>query len=482
MSRRSLPALVGLLTGLLCAGNASAQDAKFNAQHARFDATGTGLAVVAGPDVLPAWRGGAGVLLHVADKPFALYTRLNGKRELTAVVQQSSVVLEVHGGFGFGGIADLGIVIPVAPVLVWGGGADGLPVPGGVDGAAMGDIALIPKVQFLNPKKTKYVGLGLQVPVSLPTGQGTRYLGDGGVNVALDILAEFRIWKLRVLGNISPIHVRPKFEYGDITRQFGMDWRAGLSFQVMDSLALRGEAWGTVSYVGDANKTTGEWSFSVSMTPGEIVQMEIGVGSGLGGFTTPGIRAFAGARFTIPGKADPAEAVEEAPAPVEAAPAPVEAAPAPVEEPVAPDAPAEVAPEVPAEAPAVEEAVEASQETATDAVEAAEETGAEAVEETAAEPVEAAEETAADAVEAAEETAADAVEAAEETADDAVEAVEETADEAVEETTDEAVEAAEEAAGDAAEAVEETADDAEKAPEEAVEDATEAVPPADAPE
>ena len=455
MLRRCLPALVALL-GLTVAAPAVAQDVKFNAQHARFDATGTGLGVVAGPDVLPAWRGGAGVLLHVADKPFALYSRSSGSRELAAIVQQSTMLVQLHGGFGFGGIADLSVVVPVSPVIVWGSGADGIPgSTGGGDGAGMGDITLIPKVQILSPKKTKFFGFGVQIPVGLPTGHGTRYLGDGGVNVALDLLAEVRVWKFRILANVSPIHVRPRFEYGDIVRQFGMDWRGGLSFQMFETLAVRAEAWGTVSYVGTENRATSEWAVSVSLTPGDVVQMELGVGSGLGGFTTPGVRAFAGARFTIPGPQEP-DMVEEGV----------------VEETVETSGPVDSVP------PEASEVVEEAEETATDAVEDASDAAEEAIDE-AADAVEAADEAASEAAEDADEAATDAAEGAEEAATDevdeaagdVVEEVEAAADE-VEETADEAVEDVQEATEkeveEAAETVEEAAEEAQDAAEEAV--------------
>ena len=301
MQRALLSALVAATLAL--PGSALAQDVfKYNAQHARFDATGTGLATVASPNVLPAWKGGGGLAFHVSDTPFALYTRVNGKRSATEIVQQSALIAELHGGFGFGGIADLGVVLPIAPVVVWGAGAD-IPVQG-TDGPAIGDLYLLPKVQILSPKNTKVLGFGVQLPVGIPTGQGARYMGDGGLNFAVDLLAELAFWRLRILANVAPIHIRPKVELGDMQRQFGMDWGAGVSYQLLDTLALRAEAWGTVSYVGTADKATGEWAASVSMTPADFVQLELGFGSGMGGFTTPKVRAYAGVRFTAPDARD----------------------------------------------------------------------------------------------------------------------------------------------------------------------------------
>jgi hypothetical protein len=301
MHRALLPALIAAVLAL--PGGALAQDAlKYNAQHARFDATGTGLSVTASPTVLPAWKGGGGLSFHVSDSPFALYTGKLGNRTATEIVQQSTLVAELHGGFGFGGIADLGIVLPIAPVVVWGGGGS-IPVQS-TDSPAIGDLYLVPKIQILNPKKTKVVGFGVQLPIGIPTGQGTRYMGDGGLNFSVDLLAEVAFWRLRILANIAPIHVRPKVEIGDMSRQFGMDWKAGLSYQLLDTMALRAEAWGSVSYVGTADRATGEWAASVSMAPADFVQLELGFGTGLGGFTTPKVRAFAGVRFTAPDKRD----------------------------------------------------------------------------------------------------------------------------------------------------------------------------------
>jgi hypothetical protein len=143
------------------------------------------------------------------------------------------------------------------------------------------------------------------LPISLPTGHATRYLGDGGLTFAVDLLAELRKGPVRGLLNLSPVHIRPKFEYGDFVRHVGMDWGAGVGVSFTEMVAVRAEAWGTYSYMGGAaNRFTGEWSASLVLHPSEMVSLQLGAGGGLAGFGVPTFRAFAGVRITAPERGD----------------------------------------------------------------------------------------------------------------------------------------------------------------------------------
>lgn len=303
--RRGTLALPILVAALVAGTPAEAQDAggvRMDISHARYDATGTGLSVTASPQTLELLQGGGGFSFHISDRPFALYDH-GDDDELWSVIVQSQLMIDLHGVIGFRYV-DLGIVLPVAPVVVWGVDPTGGDFPVlGDDTGGVGDLVLIPKVMILNPAKRKF-GLGVQVPVSLPTGHASRYLGDGGVGLAIEVLAELRLERFGVVANLAPLDLRPRVEYGGFVRQVGMSWAFGVSGGLARTLDLRAEIWGTQAFQGEHGKTTAEWSLSVSLKPSEMLEMELGVGSGIVGLGTPRLRAFAGLRFTSPWKGD----------------------------------------------------------------------------------------------------------------------------------------------------------------------------------
>lgn len=286
-------------------GVSSAQDASaVNLSHVRFDVTGTGFSVLSSPQTLRMLQGSGGFTMHLADEPFVLYEGSGESRVQVGGVIQAQLTLDLHGAIGFG-FVDVGLVLPVSPVMVWGGDPTGgrFPVQYG-DVGGVGDLVVVPKVRFLDAEK-KGVGLGLQLPVSFPTGHAARYLGDGGVTFAVDLLAELRKGPVRALFNFAPVHVRPRFEYGDVVRHVGLKWGAGVGVKFAETIGARVESWGTYGYLGGANDGfTGEWSASLVLQPVENVAFELGGGGGIAGFGVPKLRAFAGLRLTSPERSD----------------------------------------------------------------------------------------------------------------------------------------------------------------------------------
>jgi len=299
----SLVALVTPAATALAHGDEHAEELVFNIHNLRYDVDGTGLGVVASPSTLHLLQGGGGITFFVADRPFALYDNRGEKPQLWSVLVQSMVGLDVHGAIGFG-VADLGIHLPVIPVTIWGADPTGgdFPLPDS-DSAGIGDLTLVPKVRIIDPAKRKF-GLGVQLPVSFPTGINSPYLSEGGVSFAVDILAELRLKGFRALVNVAPLHLRPKVEYGGFVRQVGMNWKAGVALTALSRIEIRAEVWGSAAYQGEHSKTTAEWALSVALTPTEGVVLELGAGSGISGLGTPQLRAFGGVRFTSPDKRD----------------------------------------------------------------------------------------------------------------------------------------------------------------------------------
>jgi hypothetical protein len=57
--------------------------------------------------------------MHFSDETFVIYSRSNGTLTRDGGVIQSQFVLDIHAAIGFG-FMDVGFVLPVAPVIVWG--------------------------------------------------------------------------------------------------------------------------------------------------------------------------------------------------------------------------------------------------------------------------------------------------------------------------------------------------------------------------
>jgi len=279
-------------------------ESQLNLSHARYDATGTGLSLLASPQTLGFLQGGGGFTMHFSDEPFVVYSLNGDTLTREGGVVQSQFVLDLHGAIGFG-FLDVGLVLPVSPVMVWGGDPTNgdFPVQEN-DLGGVGDLTIIPKVRLLDTTK-KGIGFGIQLPISVPTGHSARYLGDGGVTFAVDLLAELRKGPVRGVFNFSPVHLRPRFEYGDFVRQVGMDWGAGAEVRISEMVGTRAEIWGTYSYMGsEQNRFTGEWSAALVLRPSEMVSLELGGGGGIAGFGVPKLRAFAGVRITSPERGD----------------------------------------------------------------------------------------------------------------------------------------------------------------------------------
>ncbi len=279
--------------------SAWAQDDTFtlNTEHARFDATGTGMSVASSPRTLELFQFGGGFTIDVSDKALALWDGAFPNRELVGEVLQSKIGIDVRGVIGFEH-ADLAIILPVNPVVVWGQdptGGNFPTLPG--DSASIGDLVIIPKVRAVDIRKNGVFGFGVQVPVSLPTGQTERYAGDGLPTVAVDLLAEIQAPSIvRAVFNVAPIHIRPRKEWDGAVRFIGMDWKAGLAITPATGLDIQIEGWGTVAYLGTAHQATAEVAASIKLRPNDFVTLVLGGGTGLG-FGVPAVRAFAGVSF-----------------------------------------------------------------------------------------------------------------------------------------------------------------------------------------
>lgn len=334
----------------------SAEPARWDHQHARFDAAGTGFSVVPSASTLALGRVSGGITLHVADRPLVLERGAGDSRAEWASLLQSTIQSDLHLAVGFGP-AELGVVLPLAPVAIWGADPTGGSFPTHTnDEGAVGDLVLVPKLRLLDPLKRGF-GLAVQVPVSLPTGMSKKFYGSPLPSMAIDVIAELSLPRLRILVALAPVHLQRRIEWTDWTRFYSIDWKAGVGVRLAEKLDLRGELWGSIHPLGDEERATFEAAASVVSYPAEFLALEVGIGGGVG-LGVPRFRAMGGIRVMVPGarwrEVGHRASDEPTPAaPTPAAPTPAEDA-APPAAPASEPAPATEAPSTPEAAPTTE--------------------------------------------------------------------------------------------------------------------------------
>ncbi|MFP2933001.1 OmpA family protein, partial [Pyxidicoccus sp. 3LG] len=138
-----------------------------------------------------------GLSLNYADKPLN-FLDPRQDRFITALVR-SQVGLDLMGAVGLFDRLELGVVLPVTL-------QDSDPAPQvdpsfsqGVGSGGIGDLRLVPKARLIDGED---FGLALAVPVVLPTGGGSDFLGGSGVGVQPRLVAEYG-QKVRLAANVG---------------------------------------------------------------------------------------------------------------------------------------------------------------------------------------------------------------------------------------------------------------------------------------
>jgi hypothetical protein len=141
------------------------------------------------------WRWNVGLATAYAETPVALRDAATGQVLARPVAHVLST--DLIAGIGLGERAAVGID---APFFVWQKGTSSLPssiVSGGaVPAIGMGDLALLGKLAVLsNDRQGLRAGLGISFlgEVTLPTGDRSSFMGDGGTTASLSALGEFAL-------------------------------------------------------------------------------------------------------------------------------------------------------------------------------------------------------------------------------------------------------------------------------------------------
>ena len=264
-------------------------------QHFHPHANQTGWYATESAETLQLWQPAFGVWFNYANNPFL--HRRDGEVEDRIVVDLAT--LDLQAGIGFG-LADIAVDVPIHLRVA----GEGLESWGGdFGGAAMGDLRIHPKIRFVDPVKRGF-GLGLALPVTLPTGDQQQYVGLRTVAFDPTLLITGYFGKVRLGGNIG-YRLTESVAVDDLNVGRGFIFRAAVGVSPIDQLELRGEVFGDVQ--GRARNNPAEWLIGACFQPVKGLRISAGGGTSIGkGIGSPAGRIMFGVGYT-PVKEEPVD-------------------------------------------------------------------------------------------------------------------------------------------------------------------------------
>ncbi len=242
-------------------------------------------------------------------QPFVLHSSDGSS---TSIVT-SLATLDLQVGIGLGHV-DIGIDMPLH-LRVAGDGNPGWSTPEFGD-VAPGDLRILPRFRLLDVNK-KGFGLAIAVPVTLPTGDESKFVGEATPSVSIQALLEGRIGRVRILGNVGG-RLAP---FTDGARAFtgpAFEFGVGADVAVVGPLSIAGEVFGRIPQAVDQRAL--EWLAGVTVRPADFVSVRVAGGTGMSpGVGTPAFRVVGGVffapRIPVPGADEPEAEPEPEPEP-----------------------------------------------------------------------------------------------------------------------------------------------------------------------
>lgn len=304
--------LFGLLALLAPAWAQSTEDATFDFEIFRPHADYYGFTVVPGAATLGNLQLGVGAWLNYADDPMVLVNANGDRVSVTGEVGakdngdglvEQRVGADLQVGMGFTRYASLTLDLPVAlSQKAWDVQSLDDPTGDPLTGAAGGlrDLTLTAKGAILDPDKMP-VGLAVSVPVGVPTGGSTGYLGEKGVTVDPNLILEWangsirqREYKFRAAANVGYFLRTSDARLRDIHLGNSVNYGLGLGFHPINALELMLEFHGS-SYGSRMSQNPAEVLLGAKILAGPMVQVNVGGGVGvMGGVGAPDFRLYTG--------------------------------------------------------------------------------------------------------------------------------------------------------------------------------------------
>lgn len=217
---------------------------------------------------------------------------------------ESQVGFDIIGAIGLRDTFEIGIVLPFTPYRNHGGEPPpNVPtdlVPSDLSGAALGDIRLMPKVKI--PGLPDSIQMALSAPLTLPTGKGDQFYGEGSVGIEPRLLFTYLLSNGTAIAANLGFRVRSEKKFLNLVLGNEITFGAGTRYP----FKLAGKQFAAVgTIVGSAglSETNQEEVPLELLVGGEfhpIDNLRVGVAGGPGltrGYGTPDFRLLANVSY-----------------------------------------------------------------------------------------------------------------------------------------------------------------------------------------
>ncbi|WP_324291577.1 adventurous gliding motility protein AgmC [Corallococcus sp. BB11-1] len=242
-----------------------------------------------------------GLSVNYADKPLNFFDPR--KDEYVTSLVKSQVGVDLMGAVGFLDRFEIGVVLPITIQ-----GSENSPAvdpsfANGVSGGGIGDLRFIPKARLLEGED---YGLSLAVPVSLPTGGASDFLGGSGVSVNPRLVAEYGR-RFRVLANLG-VDLRKSQQLRNLNTGNALAYGLGaeVPFELGKvPLAVAATLTGALGFKQqDEEEIPLELLAALKYRAKSGLAAHVGAGPGLThGYGTPTFRVLAGLAYSTPERA-----------------------------------------------------------------------------------------------------------------------------------------------------------------------------------
>ncbi|MFP2899155.1 adventurous gliding motility protein AgmC [Corallococcus sp. 4LFB] len=240
-----------------------------------------------------------GLSVNYADKPLNFFDP-RSDTYITSVVK-SQVGFDLMGAVGLFDRFEIGVVLPITVQSSENSPGVDSSFANGVSGGGIGDLRLIPKARLLDGDN---YGLSVVVPVSLPTGGASDFLGGSGVSVNPRVVAEYGR-RFRVLANVG-VDIRKAEQLRNLNVGSALAYGVGAEAPLGDlPLAVQASLVGAVGFK-QQNEEERPLELLAALKYRGLTGLSAQVGAGPGlthGYGTPTFRVLASVGYSTPERA-----------------------------------------------------------------------------------------------------------------------------------------------------------------------------------
>ncbi|WP_223636389.1 Ig-like domain-containing protein [Corallococcus sp. EGB] len=240
-----------------------------------------------------------GLSVNYADKPLNFFDPR--KDTYVTSLVKSQVGFDLMGAVGLFDRFEVGLVVPITLQGSENSPAVDSSFANGVSGGGIGDLRIIPKARLLDGDD---YGLSLVVPVSLPTGGASDFLGGSGVSVNPRVVAEYGR-RFRVLANLG-VDIRKAQQLRNLNVGSALAYGVAAEAPLGDMpLAVQASLVGALGFKQqDAEERPLELLAALKYRALSGLSAQVGAGPGLThGYGTPTFRVLASVAYSTPERA-----------------------------------------------------------------------------------------------------------------------------------------------------------------------------------